>query len=116
MKKIILSIMAVPALFLLFLCGCKANYPVSQESGKEDIAYLIFVSASNSGRKVVDVDLDGVTSFRAETVKSKKANRRGTCYSVQTGKRKITVKRDGTTLYEKYVFLSPQETKVITLP
>lgn len=98
------------------LCGCKANYPVAQESGKEDVAYLIFVSSSNSGNKNVDVSVDDKTTFTAKTVKSGKSNRRGTQYSVQTGKRKVEVRYKGQTLYDKYVFLSPQETKVITLP
>ena len=25
----------------LLLCSCKANFPVAQQSGKEDIAYLL---------------------------------------------------------------------------
>lgn len=29
------------------LCGCKAHYPVAQESGKEDMAYLLFTSPVN---------------------------------------------------------------------
>lgn len=98
------------------LCGCKANYPVAQESGKEDVAYLIFVSSSDSRNKNVDVSVDDKTTFLAKTVKSRKSNRRGTQYSVQTGKRKVKVRYNGQILYDKYVFLSPQETKVITLP
>lgn len=45
------------------LCGCKANYPVAQESGKEDVAYLIFVSSSDSKNKNVDVSVDDKTTF-----------------------------------------------------
>ncbi|HJH75638.1 hypothetical protein [Xylanibacter rarus] len=113
MKKIlILLCCTVTAIFY----GCKANYPVAQESGKENIAYLIFVSASDLKDTEVNVDIDNGTKFKAKTVKQKKSNRRGTQYSVQTGKRKVTVTLDGKTLYNKYVFLSPQETKIITLP
>lgn len=101
---------------IVILCGCKANYPVAQESGKEDIAYLIFVSSSDSKNKNVNVSVDDKNTFQAKTVKSRKSNRRGTQYSVQTGKRKVKVTFEGQTLYDKYVFLSPQETKVITLP
>lgn len=96
--------------------SCKANYPVAQESGKDDVAYLIFVSTSNAKDKDITVTIDGKTTFQARTVKSKKSNRRGTQYSVQTGKRQVKVMLDGQTLYDKYVFLSTQETKVITLP
>lgn len=113
MKKIALFLCAFAA---FFMWSCKANYPVAQESGKEDVAYLIFVSASNAGNKDVSVTVDGKTTFQARTVKSRKANRRGTQYSVQTGKRQVKVVSDGQTLYDKYVFLSSQETKVITLP
>lgn len=113
MKRLILFLCAVAA---LTIWGCKANYPVAQESGQDDVAYLIFVSASNAGNKDVNVTVDGKTTFQARTVKSKKANRRGTQYSVQTGKRQVKVTLDGQTLYDKYVFLSSQETKVITLP
>ena len=28
----------------VLLMGCRAHFPVAQESGKEDIAYLLFVS------------------------------------------------------------------------
>ncbi len=114
MKKTLFSL--VFCAVLAALCGCKANYPVAQQSGKDDIAYLIFVSASNSHNKDVEVFVDDKTRFTAQTVKSSKSNRRGTRYSVQTGKRKVKVVHGGKTLYDKYVFLSPQETKEITLP
>ena len=25
----------------LLLCGCRAHYPVAQQSGKDDVAYLV---------------------------------------------------------------------------
>lgn len=114
MKKTLFSLMLCAV--LATLCGCKANCPVAQQSGDDDVAYLIFVSTSDSRNKDVEVFVDDKTRFTARTVKSRKSNRRGTRYSVQTGKRKIRVVLDGKTLYDKYVFLSPQETKKITLP
>ena len=111
-KHLLLILCVIAALFT----GCKANYPVAQLSGEDDLAYLIFVSASDSRNKDVEVYIDDKTNFTARTVKSRKSNRRGTRYSVQPGKRKLKVVHDGKTLYEKYVFLSPQETKKITLP
>lgn len=112
-KKIIFVVFCT---VIVILCGCKANYPVAQESGKEDVAYLIFVSSSDSKSKNVNVSVDNGEPFQARTVKARKANRRGTQYTVQTGKRKVKVSCDGRVLYDKYVFLSPQETKKITLP
>ncbi len=102
--------------FCSLLFGCKANYPVAQQSGKEDIAYLLFVSGKEYTGKKVSVDIDGTTQFEAKVVKAKKANRRGTQYGVGTGRKSITVKYEGKTLYNKQIFLSSQETKQILLP
>lgn len=33
------------------LCGCKAHYPVAQESGKEDMAYLLLPVRVNMQEK-----------------------------------------------------------------
>lgn len=38
------------------LCGCKAHYPVAQESGKEDMAYLLFTSPGEYAGKEVTVN------------------------------------------------------------
>jgi len=44
MKVKLLSFIAIVSLFI----GCKANYPVAQQSGKEDMAYLVFVGPSQT--------------------------------------------------------------------
>ena len=96
--KIIFSMIAVVCL----LIGCKANYPVAQQSGKEDMAYLVFVGplqTYGNGSKPVQVDVDG-TKFDAKVVKPKTANRKGTQYGVATGRRNITVKFEGQTVYQ----------------
>lgn len=98
------------------LLGCKANYPVAQQSGKEDIAYLLFMSGREYTGKTVTVDIDGKTQFDAKVVKTRKANRRGVQYGVSTGHKTITVKYDGKILYKKQIFLSSQEIKQILLP
>ena len=63
----------------------------------------------------VQVDIDG-TKFDAKVVKPKTANRKGTQYGVATGRRNITVTFEGKTIYQKQLFLSSQETKIIDLP
>jgi hypothetical protein len=101
-----------------FLVGCKTSFPVAQQTGKEDMAYLVFVGPRQTygnGSKLVQVDVDG-TKFDAKVVKPKTANRKGTQYGVATGNRQITVKFNGETIYSKRIFLSSQETKVINLP
>jgi hypothetical protein len=103
----------------LLIIGCKANYPVAQQSGKEDMAYLVFVGPLNTygnGSKPVQVTIDGTTTFDAKVVKPKTANRKGTQYGVATGRRVITVKFQGQVVYSKQLFLSSQETKIINLP
>ena len=108
-------LLAFSFLFTLVLfTNCKANYPVTQQSGKEDIAYLLFVSESNKSYDV-DVKIDNSIAFTAKTVKSKNAKSKGTVYTINTGKRKILVSKNGIRIYEKYLFLSPQETKTISL-
>jgi hypothetical protein len=112
--KVIFSLIAIAGL----LIGCKANYPVAQQSGKEDMAYLVFVGpleTYGNGSKPVQVDVDG-TQFDAKVVKPKTANRKGEQYGVATGRRNITVKFNGQTIYQKQLFLSSQETKIINLP
>lgn len=99
----------------LLLFGCKANYPVSQQSGMEDVAYLLFVSPNEYANKDVEVTIDNGQPFTAKVVKQKKALRRGTQYGVGTGKRELKVTCDGKVLYQKNVFLSTQEVKQILL-
>lgn len=101
---------------LLLLCGCRANLPVSQQSGKEDIAFLLFVSAKEYKNKDVTVTLDEATPFTARVVNARKANRRGTQYGVGVGTHQLTVSSGDRTIYNKQIFLSTQEVKTITLP
>lgn len=113
-SKILFSLIMIASL----LVGCKANYPVAQQSGKEDMAYLVFVGplkTYGNGSKPVQVNVDG-TTFDAKVVKPKTAKRKGTQYGVATGRRNITVTFEGQTVYQKQLFLSTQETKIINLP
>lgn len=54
MKKLITLLFVIP----LLLIGCRAHLPVAQESGKEDIAYLLFVSSNEYAGKSVAVKID----------------------------------------------------------
>lgn len=113
-KRLIFAILALTCM----LVGCKTSFPVAQQTGKEDMAYLVFVGPRQTygnGSKLVQVDVDG-TQFDAKVIKPKVANRKGTQYGVATGNRHVTVTFNGKTVYSKKLFLSSQETKVITLP
>ena len=112
--KILFLLLAIAFLMI----GCKANYPVAQQSGKEDMAFLVFVGpleTYGNGSKTIQVDVDG-TKFDAKVVKPKTANRKGTQYGVATGRRNVTVMFNGQIVYQKQLFLSSQETKIINLP
>lgn len=111
MKKLLI-LFALP----LLLFGCKANFPVAQQSGKEDIAYLLFVSGNKYANKEIQVSVDDAQPFIAKVVKQKKSNRRGTQYGVGTGNRSLKVTCDGNVIYQKRLFLSTQEVKQIILP
>ncbi len=111
MKKLAI-LFAIP----LFLTGCRAPRPVAQESGKEDIAYLLFVSPNEYAGKEVQVKIDNNNPFTATVVKQKNANRKGSQYGIATGTRAITVSCDGKNLYQKKIFVSTQEVKQILLP
>ena len=115
MKKLVIMMTAFVALLLV---GCKSSYPVAMQSGQEDMAYLVFVGPLDkygNGKYPVQVDIDG-TKFDAKVVKPKVANRKGYQYGVGLGNRHLKVTFKGETVYEKQIFLSTQETKVINLP
>lgn len=101
---------------VLTLSGCKANYPVSQQGGKEDMAYLLFISPKEYAGKDVQVTIDNSRTFTAKVVKEKKSKRKGTRYRVETGSRSLKVTYNGKSLYEKKIFLSTQDVKQIVLP
>lgn len=111
MRKL-LVLFALP----LILFGCRANYPVAQQSGKEDIAYLLFVSSDKYAGENVQVTIDDAQPFTAKVVKQKSANRKGTQYGVSTGTHALKVSCDGKIIYQKKLFLSTQEVKQVILP
>ncbi len=100
----------------LFLTGCRAHFPVAQESGKEDMAFLLFVSGKEYAGKTVQVKVDDASPFEAKVVKERKSNRRGVQYGISVGTKLLTVSYEGKVLYQKKIFVSTQEVKQIILP
>ena len=79
-------------IFSILIClfvGCKA--PIAMQSGREDIAYLVFVSPKTYWNKEVNVSIDNETNFEAKVVKAKRSNRWGRQYGISTGRRNIKV-------------------------
>lgn len=112
MKKVIMYMAGLAFL----LSGCRAHLPVAQQSGKEDMAYLLFVGQKEYGGKEVQVKVDNASPFTAKVVKQKKSVRRGTQYGIGIGTKNLIVTCDGKTLYQKKIFVSTQEVKQIILP
>lgn len=101
---------------IIALMGCRAHYPVAQETGKADVAYILIVRNHKADSKVTVTLTNPDVTFEAQTVKSKKANRRGYQYQVGTGTRGITVKgKNGEILYQSKIFLQGQEVKEIDI-
>ncbi len=113
MKKRILNAFAL--LFLTMMCNC-ARMPVSQETGIDNVAHLLFVSSGNRSAYEVKVSLDDGTLFTAKTIKVRNSSLKGSQYAVRTGRRKLKVMEGNRILYEKEIFLSTGETKEILLP
>ena len=63
MKKAIFCMFAIASL----LIGCKANFPVAQQTGKEDMAYLLFVGQKEYGGKEVQVTIDNANRLRQKS-------------------------------------------------
>ena len=104
-------------LFLsVLVVACKITYPREQQSGKEDVAFLLFVSYKQYVNRPLTITLDGKTTFEAKVVRDSKATYKGQSYAVKPGKRDIIVRNGNEVIYSKKLFLSPQETKQIKLP
>lgn len=113
MKRLVKKLLYVLALPVV-LSACKA--PVAQQSGREDMAYLLFVSPDRLAGEDVMVTLDNQEPFAAKVVREKKSKRKGTQYGIKTGPRSIKVTYRGKVLYQKKIFVSSQEVKQIILP
>ena len=97
MKKALIAIVALVAM----LVGCKTSFPVAQQTGKEDMAFLVFTGPNETyknGKLPVQVDVDG-TKFVLKNLTKQ-----------WTGLMILA------TVYQKQLMLSSQETKVIQLP
>lgn len=104
------------SIICLVLASCKANYPVAQETGKSDVAYIIIVRNHKANSNVTVSLTNPNITFEAQTVKNKKSNRRGHQYQVGTGTRGIIVKdKEGNILYQSKLFLQSQEVKEINI-
>lgn len=109
-----LFIAACLGLVVLFTASCKTGVFTAQ-SGRDDVAYLQFVSSTSlSGAKVL-VELDRGTSFEAKVTKERKSYKKPHLYTIKPGKRSVKVIYRGRIIYNQKIFVSQQATKVIRL-
>jgi hypothetical protein len=88
----------------------------SISKGLDNISYLEFVSASNADYgNGVDVAISD-KKFMAKVNKSNEKPRKGTVYSIPTGKQIVTVTHNNKVIFSRQIFISAQETKQIILP
>ncbi len=113
MKKSIF-LAACLSLLVILMSGCKTGV-YTTHSGKEDVSYLQFVSASSLSGKTVVVELDNGTSFEAKVNKERKSYTKPHLYTIKSGKRSVRVSYKGRVVYDSDIFVSHQSTKVVRL-
>lgn len=102
------------AICCTLLASCKVGI-VTQSQGLSDQGYLLLVSSNN--KQVVDVCIDGNTSFEAMVNKEKRGKIHNTTYALNTGKKHVVItSKQGQTLFDQYVIINTQQTKKIVLP
>lgn len=104
------------AFIISALCFVSCNV-VERQSGKADVAYLLFVSQNKYAGSEVFVTLDANPRFSARVVHVNSSNSSGMQYGVNIGTRTIkVVDANNNVIYQKKIFLSTQEVKKILLP
>lgn len=113
MKKNIFITIASVAI-MLFASSC---YQVrTYSTGLSNDAVLEFVGNPSNYKGGVDVTIDDVTKFKAEVKKDNAESPKGYVYSISKGTHVVNVSYNGVALFNKKLFVSPQETKKIELP
>ncbi len=110
------NVLLIVCFCLFVLTGCKTGVFTS-EYGKEDVAFISLVSSDEMANKDVDVFIDDNTSFSAHVQKAKQSTEKhnGKLFSIKPGKRHMRIVYNGETIYEKDIYVSSQQTKLINL-
>lgn len=111
MKKNLNFLIVVSLLILNSCGGTKTSF-----RGLASESFLEFVGNPGSYSAGVDVIVDDKPSFRAKVYKDKIGRMRGEIYAIATGRHTLKVKFQNEIIYNKEIFISPQESKKITLP
>ena len=87
-----------------------SDYKIS-DSEREDIK-----NTKKLEKQYGDQVYRSADEYEAQVVKEKKSTIKGFTYAIRTGKRHVVVRSKGQVLYDRTVFVAPQETKKISLP
>ena len=116
MKRLVLTL--IIAIAAIALTGCKSQGVYSVNSGKADVGAVCFAASSSYD---ILVDIDG-TQYNTSTVKKiAHKSRRDIQNTAKTqimlapGRHHVKVIREGKVVYQKEIFLSATETKIIEL-
>jgi len=110
MNKLFFTYLISSAIFL----GCTGVKTTSY--GLEKEAFLEFIGNPSLYDGGIDIQLDNKLKFEA-VVNKKNADRpKGIVYSISPGNHLITVSYNGKIVFQKQVYISYQETKIIILP
>ena len=110
MKKLIFRIF-LGSLLVQSCTGIK-----STSVGLENEAFLEFVGIPGKYIGGVNVTVDDKLNFTGEVNRDHADRPKGKIYSITPGNHIIKVSYNNNTLISKTIFISPQETKRITLP
>lgn len=113
MKKILFALVV---LLVGVLSSCKTG-TFTSEYGKEDIAYVFLTSSGDMAGKTVLVQIDDANSFEMKVRKAKQSTEKhnGKAFSIMPGTRHMKITYKGQLIYEKDIFVSSQQTKLINL-
>jgi len=110
MKKVL----CVISLVFLMLLGCAGVK--STHGGLENEAFLDIVGTQRNYVGGVTVTLDDRATFKAEVNDPSSNTPRGKTYAIESGSRVVSIQYNGTEIFRKQLFVSPQETRRIALP
>ena len=112
MKKLLF----IGILLTSMLAGCKTGV-YTAEYGKEDVAYISLMSSDQMANKDVEVfvDEDTQATLHVEKAKQHAEKRTGKLFAIKPGKRHLKIVHEGKVIYEKDIFVSSQQTKLINL-
>ncbi|WP_304296141.1 hypothetical protein [Porphyromonas gulae] len=111
--SLIVLLVLVTSVAAFSSCGSVA----SASYGMQDESYLIVTASKQYLGETVFVSIDGDSTVQAVPIKEKHAVRKGKRIVVSPGKHTVVVTdRAGVRLYEKQIFVSTNNGKMIHLP